>query len=553
MGAGDSDIPQCSPAEGSAQERNALPQYGFGADVGFEQLIDNNPFLFRVHTPKEPSPFYDKTEPYFVGQAFADNVGASAFHASTRSPYRAPSTYTYADVSKHMDWTTRASSPYVSTSFSFAWAVWEATRRYHHGLKHGVEIAIIDAKALSGKAVTAVELLRQGAPQDRHQDHWKWYRYALEAQDVLIWGYIPGTAVLASMPLTHILSKLPSYFLNPDPSILHDTPISRVGWDYERKKYTYRAFCQEMSERFLRMPADRRLRDTTAGAVRLAIAFLRPWFHRLATEDCTTATAVACEFAQTIARWPGLWWVREHPEVHDLIRCLVHVVGEEAREARRTQVLADATRMQDIVGGLEHLARTFHAREARSSSNRSSFTLPGPGSASSDTDTASVADEDETKVDRDLASFVLLKPILAEDSPEKRVEIVRPPVFSPPVPSSSARPQLAPELAAQDVGVAPGETHVEKGKEKAESGFVDRGTSPITEAARRVFDTTFRAATRVGASARATASATLAPSEGSLDFYARTASALLTGFFLGTFITLCVLSPQRREIANHFT
>ena len=353
------------------------------------------------------------------------------------------------------------------------------------------------------------------------------------------------------MPLTHILSKLPSYFLNPDPSILHDTPISRVGWDYERKKYTYRAFCQDMSERFLRMPADRRLRDTTAGAVRLAIAFLRPWFHRLATEDCTTATAVACELAQTIACWPGLWWVREHPEVHDLIRCLVHVVGEEAREARRTQVLADATRMQDIVGGLEHLARTFHVREARLSSNRSSFTLPGPGSASSDTASVADADEDETKVERDLASFVF-KPVLPEEIPKKRMEIVRLPVFSPPAPSSSARPKLAPELAAPDAGIAR-EEHVEKGKEKAEGGFVDRGTSPITDAARRLFDTTFRAAARVGASARATVNATPAPSEGSLDFYARTASALLTGFFLGTFITLCVLSPQRREIANHFT
>ena len=42
-------------------------------------------------------------------------------------------------------------------------------------------------------------------------------------------------------------------------------------------------------------------------------------------------------------------------------------------------------------------------------------------------------------------------------------------------------------------------------------------------------------------------------SEPSLDYYARTASALLTGFFLGTFLTLCVLSPHRREIANHFT
>ena len=166
MGAGNAEMPLNGPVEASPQERNALPQYGFGADVAFEQLIDSNPFLFRVHTPKEPSPFYDNTEPYFVGQAFQDNVGASAFRSSAISPYSVPSTQTYADVSKHMDWTTKASSPYVSTSFSFAWAIWEATRRYHHGMKHGVEIAIIDAKALSGRAVTAVELLRQGAPKE---------------------------------------------------------------------------------------------------------------------------------------------------------------------------------------------------------------------------------------------------------------------------------------------------------------------------------------------------------------------------------------------------
>ena len=41
--------------------------------------------------------------------------------------------------------------------------------------------------------------------------------------------------------------------------------------------------------------------------------------------------------------------------------------------------------------------------------------------------------------------------------------------------------------------------------------------------------------------------------ESNMDYYARTASALLTGFFFGTFITLCVVSPHRREIANVFT
>lgn len=33
-------------------------------------------------------------------------------------------------------------------------------------MKHSIEIAIIDAKAVSGRAVTAAELLRQGASKE---------------------------------------------------------------------------------------------------------------------------------------------------------------------------------------------------------------------------------------------------------------------------------------------------------------------------------------------------------------------------------------------------
>lgn len=346
------------------EDRNALPQYGFGPDVEFENLVESNPFLFRVYTPKEPSPFYDRTEPYFIGPRFAEDFASSSFNSqdASNSPYRSPPVSTYADAVQHLDWTSRSSSPYVSTSFSFAWAIWEATRRYHHGVKHSVEIAVIDARAVCGRAVTAVELLRKADPKDRHQDHWKWYRYALEAQDVLVWGYIPGTAVLASIPLSQVLTKLPSYFLCADSSDTKDSPLGRLGWDYMTKKPSYRQFCQDMSERFLRLPADRRLRDTTAGSVRLALCHLRPWFHELALKDFTTATVTVCELAFVIARWSGQWWAREHPEIDSLVRCIVHIVGEEVREARRVQALADATRMQEIVGGLEQLAQTYQMR-----------------------------------------------------------------------------------------------------------------------------------------------------------------------------------------------
>ncbi|KAH9947764.1 hypothetical protein B0H21DRAFT_691332 [Amylocystis lapponica] len=439
------------PSEMPVQE---LPQYGFGIDVAFEKLVESNPFLFRVHTPKEQSPFYDRTEPYFVGQLFSDAFSSSTIHSrspTSPSPYRSPAKSTYADVARHLDWTTRSSSPYVSCSFSFAWAIWEATRRYHHSMKHSVEIAVIDAKALTGRAVTAVELLRQGDAKDRHKDHWRWYRYATEAQDVLVWGYIPGTAVLASIPLTQVLNRLPSYFLSADAPDGADSPMARIGWDYARKKPSYRQFCQEVSDRFLRLSLDRRLRDTTAGSVRLALCLLRPWFHKLVLDDFTVATVSACDLALVMSRWPGQWWVREHPEIRDLVRCIVHIVGEEVREARRVQALADASRMQDIVGGLERLTHNYQSRSRHRRSLGGSSEPPLP----------------------------------------------------PSEPESTPQPaQVEPEPAARELEtVAP-------------------IPSPTTSQPFHVKD------------------------------IARTASCLLTGFFVGSFVTLCALAPDTREYAS---
>ncbi|CCL99387.1 uncharacterized protein FIBRA_01405 [Fibroporia radiculosa] len=465
----------CPPSDVSIHDRTALPQYGFGPDVEFEKLVESNPFLFRVYTPKEPNPFYDRSEPYFVGPRFEEKFSDAGFNSQdpSTSPFRSPPSPTYADAAHHLDWTTRSSSPYVSTSFSFAWAIWEATRRYHHGVKHSVEIAVIDAKAVSSRAVTAVELLRKADPKDRHQDHWKWYRFALEAQDVLVWGYIPGNAVFASIPLSQVLTKLPSFFLSPDTPLSPDTKnaqTSQLGlaWDYSRRKPSFREFCQDVSARFLRMPPERRLRDTTAGAVRLALCHLRPWFHARALGDFPAASSTTVELALVIARWAGPWWVREHPEIESIVRAAVHVVGEEVREARRVQALADAARMQDIVAGLEQLAQTYQVRARMRKAVPSACTSPvepkSPCAA----------------------------PVLAE-------------------PLDPAATLLSPVARAPEPDL-----------EKAEA-VEEPESSPK------------------------------APRESPMQTFVRSASTLLTGFFLGTFVTLWVLAPDTRQLAHHLT
>jgi hypothetical protein len=150
---------------------HALPQHGFATDTAFDKLIEHNPFLYRVYTPKSrPS----SQDPFFLGAKFeteeelpeygSDSEGDETDVSSDISGTTAASITAagYDDAIKHLDWTKRSESPYISTSFSFAWAIWEASRRFQSGVKHDVHIAVIDARALLGRAVTAVDLLRQG-------------------------------------------------------------------------------------------------------------------------------------------------------------------------------------------------------------------------------------------------------------------------------------------------------------------------------------------------------------------------------------------------------
>jgi len=153
----------------SGEESSPLPQYGFVADIEFDSLVKHNPFLFRVYTPKKRSPFFDDTDPFFIGPKFDEHFTLSSHELSeslscSLDPISLTSTYD--DVARHMDWTTRSSSPYISTSFSFIWSVWEALRRYRTNVKHDIEIAVIDATAVSDKAVTALHLLRKSTPKE---------------------------------------------------------------------------------------------------------------------------------------------------------------------------------------------------------------------------------------------------------------------------------------------------------------------------------------------------------------------------------------------------
>ncbi|KAJ7752533.1 hypothetical protein B0H14DRAFT_2541046 [Mycena olivaceomarginata] len=319
----------------SARLPDYLPQYGFAVETKFTELVQNNPFLFRVHTPKSPT----RADVLFPALKFD-----TRYTRDTGSPSPDPPTPTYADVVRHLDWTTRHSSPYVSASFSFMWAVWEAVRRYHFGVKHDVEIAVIEASALSTHSPTAVEILRSVPSGERHENHWKWYHFAQQSQLVLVYGGIPHTAVLTSVPLLHIIDKLPSYCLHPPPAVQPRNQIERLSPSFLLLKPSFRNFCIAQSATFLCASADIRFLDSTSGAVRLALAFLGVWFQWMLRlqpprEDdddpnmfSDAAVAKVTELARAIAAWPA---AGETTKAWDaVVREIALLVAEEVKPHR---------------------------------------------------------------------------------------------------------------------------------------------------------------------------------------------------------------------------
>ncbi|KAF7367062.1 hypothetical protein MSAN_00965600 [Mycena sanguinolenta] len=311
-----------------------LPQYGFGTEVEFTKLVESNPFLFRVHSPKSPS----HSDTLFPALKFDQR-----YTLHTGCPSSNPPSATYTDVVRHMDWTTRYSSPYISVSFSFMWAVWEAVRRYHFGVKHDIEIAVIDATAVPTDSVTVVEVLRTAPAAEQHANHWKWYHFAQESQLALIYGGIPQTAVLTSIPLLRILEKLPSYCLRLPLVELPQNQLDRLSPSFLMQKPSFRNFCVAQSAAFSCASAETRFRDSTSAVVHLALAFLGVWFHWMlgmhppGDNDPSifsdAAVTKLTELARIIALWPA---AGETSKMWDtVIEEIAFLIAEEVQTHRR--------------------------------------------------------------------------------------------------------------------------------------------------------------------------------------------------------------------------
>lgn len=342
----------------------------------------------------------------------------------------------------------------------------------------------------------------------RHADYWKWYRFAVEAQDVLVHGSIPGTAVLASIPLFALLNKLPSYLLQPDvlDASVKESPLQSLGWDFTERKPSYRQLCLDMSAKFMKMPDELRVRDTTAGSVRLAVAFLRPWFHKTIQDDFELAKTTLCELAFVIAQWPGQGWVREHEEIWGVTSLMVQTLAEELREKQKVDAGEEVRSLQTMVDNLENMVRMYQSELVESKESRG-FSSWAPKSLYPYMPKRMVhrrSDTEDTLVDP--SAFEPTPP------PPKGVQFS----FAEPKAVFSRPIQLASEVPESK---APEPKAIDFAYDSSESKQAKSAPSP-------------------------------SPRPHSMI---ETISCLCTGLFVGAFITLAIMNGQRRTVIMHFT
>ena len=187
----------------------------------------------------------------------------------------------------------------------------------------------------------------------RDSQFWKWHKFAQDSQSVLVYGIVPQPAVLASVPLLQILRKLPAYILRKDLGTTAGNPLTQLAWDYSSRKLSYRQFAHQMTKLFTSQPTDVRLRDTTGGAVRLALAFLGPFFHEAVQVDFNNAVDNLRHLATTISAWPSATWIQEHPEVPPIVDSMALALAEELRYKYRQREGQEILRLYGVIHGLE--------------------------------------------------------------------------------------------------------------------------------------------------------------------------------------------------------
>lgn len=196
-------------------ERSWLPDFKACEQDDYKRLLSQNRFYYRI---------FDDT---FRGSLFESKTGfiAHRYAYRTKAQLENLEDNPFDDlngVHDHLTWNKIWSSPWISTTSDWAWAVWELYQRIHYRKKSRYpRLAVIDSHLLlkedafkkgernHGFFFYALQLLKTIEQDDRtYEEH---YDLANASAEVLFHAWIPSYAIVSVLTLDDIIPKLPRY------------------------------------------------------------------------------------------------------------------------------------------------------------------------------------------------------------------------------------------------------------------------------------------------------------------------------------------------------
>ena len=195
-----------------------------------------NPLLFRVSHRNSGSFYFEGEGVVANGHYSVDAVtGELRLNATIDELCKRPSGAVPVPADKlveHVLYSKTERTNFVSTTFSFTWALFFAEMNANNWKEEDVELLVIDTFAVAARAWVAHEQLSRICPDWwSNASHKKILNATYSAQEVIVPDCIPESAIISRVPWAHLKTKLPSWFFDRSsrPESYQLNPIADAG------------------------------------------------------------------------------------------------------------------------------------------------------------------------------------------------------------------------------------------------------------------------------------------------------------------------------------
>ena len=242
---------------------------GPSGTLTFDDIIDANPLLFRLHSPTSSNTrFYAETKVLLSSRrAKGCNDGQDISILKDLDENPSSSTpYEPGAVARHITcWLDGNTEPsdFISLSFNVCFVLWDWKRRRSHQGQREDDFFVIVLKSskLRGLAKLGTEIVNKG-------EHDKACTFTQAFDEVIVADIVRPPAILGTIPLSQLEDSVPSWWEKPLASM---SPGSRS----EEKISTFKDFLRKS-----KVPANKSEDACTGEILRFALALIAPTMMR---------------------------------------------------------------------------------------------------------------------------------------------------------------------------------------------------------------------------------------------------------------------------------